>query len=76
MFFEGNYGFTVTVTAIFAPGQGNGQHCILNGVDQLSLMWGVFKSDGRAPDGCVAAKLVQNGPGYYLGIEASADLGH
>lgn len=65
MFFEGNYRFTVIVTAIFAPGQGNGQHCILNGVDQFSLMWGVSKSDARAPDGCVAAKLVQNGPWYY-----------
>ncbi|KAE9373392.1 hypothetical protein N431DRAFT_557498 [Stipitochalara longipes BDJ] len=85
-----DYGFTVPVTAIYAPGQDNGRdgftlasdgsinarmtaalqsffacNSTLNGVDQFSLKWGVFKSDGGAPDGCVAAKLVQGGPGYY-----------
>jgi hypothetical protein len=83
------YGFTVPVTAIYAPGQDNGRdgfslasdgsivapmtaalqsffacNSTLNGVDQFALKWGVFQSDGGAPDGCVAGKLVQDGPAY------------
>ena len=93
MYFEDvgdDYGFTVPVTAIYAPGQDNGRdgfslasdgsiaarmtaalqsffacNSTLKWQEQFSLKWGVFKSDGGAPDGCVAAKLVQNGSGYY-----------
>jgi hypothetical protein len=92
MYFEDvgdEYGFTVPVTAIYAPGQDNGRdgfslasdgsivapmtaalqsffacNSTLNGVDQFALKWGVFQSDGGAPDGCVAGKLVQNGLAY------------
>jgi len=37
----------------------------LNGVDQFALRWGVFKSDGGSPDGCIPARLVQNGNVEY-----------
>ncbi|KAF4637175.1 hypothetical protein G7Y89_g910 [Cudoniella acicularis] len=32
----------------------------LDGVDRFALKWGVFKADGGAPDGCVAAQLVES----------------
>jgi len=35
-------------------------HSALNRVERFTLRWGVFKSDGGSPDGCVPAKLVQN----------------